>query len=158
MQLSALQSFFCLGRNGLPSVSFYPCSACGERARGKLATIYWAWFTPDQGRYAVRQRLCAPCYVRWYATPITDQEANPEACPYCHGSVGPDVDPTYATVYIPGREFIEVALATCANDAAVLRENAKMGAIPLPDRESVVGGPQPPNSATSVWDDLGLRP
>lgn len=139
-------------------MSFFPCGVCGERTKGKLAQIYWAWFEADQERYAVRQRLCAPCYVRWYAQPLTDQEANPDDCPFCHCSVGADLDPTYATVFIPGREYVEIALATCANDAAVLRENAKMGSIPLPNRESAVGGPQPPISATSVWDDLGLRP
>lgn len=140
-------------------MSFYPCGVCGDKpVRTKLAQIYWAWFEASGERHAVRQRLCPSCYVRWYATPLTDQQNNPEQCPYCHGSVGADLDPTYATVYIPGHEYLEVALATCANDAAVLRENAKMGSIVLADRQPAVGGPQPPNSATSVWDDLGLRP
>ena len=139
-------------------MSFYPCSACGEKPNGKLAAIYWAWFTASGERHAVRQRLCAACYVQWYATPLHDQEANPDQCPYCHGSVGGDLDPTYATVYIPGREFVEIALATCANDAAVLRANASVGAIPLPDRQPGNGGLQPPISATAAWDSLGLRP
>lgn len=140
-------------------MSFYPCSVCGEKdGFPKLAQIYWAWFEASGERYAVRQRLCPPCYVKWYATPLVDQEINPEACPFCHASVGGDLDPTFATVFIPGRQRLEIALATCANDAAVLRENAKMGAIRLPNRGPVDEGPRPLISATSAWDDLGLHP
>lgn len=145
-------------KEGTLSVAFYPCGICEEKPNGKLAQIYWAWFTPDGGRHAIRQRLCAPCFVEWFAKRFHQVEADPGNCPFCGGLVGADLDTTFATLYIPGKQFREYAIPTCANDAVALRYNASKGAIPLADRMVGGQGSQPTNSATSAWDELGLAP
>lgn len=138
-------------------MSVFPCSACGKRKPGKLASVYWAWFNADQQRSAWRQRLCADCYVKAIRQVIIDSIANPDSCPICHAEQTREADPLYATVYLPKREPEEYAFMTCDVDAAFLRAAAQAGAQKLADREVGVRGPSP-SSSTSAWDAIGLAP
>jgi hypothetical protein len=139
-------------------VSVFPCSACDKRKPGKLASVYWAWFTADNSRVACRQRLCIDCYVDSVVALVEDALENEEACPLCHTVCGGDADPTYATVYLPKREPTELAFATCGPDAAAVRILAQRGAQKLADREVGVRGPSPNGTSTSAWDAIGLNP
>jgi hypothetical protein len=139
-------------------VSVFPCSACGQRKPGKLASVYWAWFLADNSRSAYRQRLCIDCYVEEVNEPLVDSIQHSEACPFCHAVCGSDADPTYATIYLPKREPEEIVFATCGADAVTLRVAAQRGAQKLADREVGVRGPSTNGTSTSAWDAIGLKP
>ena len=137
-------------------MSAKPCSVHGARFNGKPASIYWAWFVADGSRIAYRQRFCAGCLKDGPLPILRSCIENEAACPICHGVSGSDADFTYATVYIPKQEPVELALATCGSDAVAVRVAAQVGAEKLPDREAGMRGPS--SSLTSAWDELGLSP
>lgn len=141
-------------------MSVFPCSACGQRRPGKLATAYWAWFRADGERSAWKVRYCAFCapkelsivsaaYVR-----LADVE-DAFACISCGANASEDSDPIYLTLYLPGKEPTELALQLDGACAAKLRGPITTIGERLPDRGGVVRGP---SSSTSAWDALGLGP
>jgi hypothetical protein len=128
-------------------MSIYPCSACGKRHPGKLATAYNAWFLEDGQRVAYRQRLCVGCLKDELGEVIRNQVEladTAETCPACGGSnENGDLDPTFVTVYLPGRDPAEFGLNTCVSCAAKLRVELRRGEDRLADRGAMVRGPSP---------------
>ena len=137
-------------------MSSKPCSVHGSRFPGKPASIYWAWFLADGSRRAYRQRFCGECFKDGPLKIIRDVLKNEAACPICHAVHGRDADETYATIYIPKQEAVELAIQSCGVDAVSLRSLAVVGAELLPDREAGMRGPS--SSPTSAWDDIPLWP
>ena len=137
-----------------------PCSVCGQRVLGKLASGYWAWFNADGGRSAWKLRYCPGC-AREHLSGLferlrsTDGMSNVFACISCGADASQDSDPMYLTLYLPGKEPTEIALQLDAACAAKLRIPIVERGLKLPDRSAGVRGPSP---STSAWDALGLSP
>lgn len=128
-------------------MSIYPCSRCKKRLPGKLATAYNAWFEGDNTRIAFKQRLCVGCLgeelgeIIRNAVELADDS---ETCPACGSGNGDgDMDPTFVTVYIPGREPAEFGLNTCGACAAKLRVELRQGGEALAERGAMLRGPSP---------------
>jgi hypothetical protein len=142
-------------------MSVYPCSRHGQRAPGKLASVYWAWFLADGTRRAYRERLCVPCYAQYVVSFAIEAQNAPENCPVCHTAVNGDADPCFATSYRPGNEPDEIMFNTCGVCAVEMRAPIVAGGIPLDDRTLGTSGegPRPLTQAspTAAWDTLGLR-
>lgn len=137
-----------------------PCSVCRQRAPGKLASAYWAWFNADGSRSAWKLRYCLGCAGDNLSQLLgrslgSDQMDSVFACVSCGASAETDSDPIYVTLYLPGKEPMEVALQLDAACAAKLRIPITTKGERLPDRGGVVRGPSP---STSAWDALGLSP
>jgi hypothetical protein len=140
-------------------VSVFPCSVCRARPSGKLASLYAAWFTTPDKRRAVKQRLCAECFKSEVTALYAASVENGEACPSCHAAVsGDDASPIYLTLYLPGREPVEMLLPLCDVCAVTQREQFARGAQPLADRGAGERGPSPQPSPTNQWDAIGLQP
>jgi hypothetical protein len=138
-------------------VALYPCSMCGQRRPGKLASAYWAWFRADGERTAWKQRVCAPCLIERIAPLVRKYaETNGENCPACGTTSTDDLDQVYLTLYVPSHEPVECAFATDAACAARIRVDAQLGATKLADRGASVRGPSP--TPTAEWDAIGLAP
>jgi hypothetical protein len=141
-------------------VSVFPCSMCGQRRPGKLATAYWAWFLTDGSRSAWRLRYCPGCAVESFKTLLDGSSpaagsTDVFACVSCGASAAEDQDPIYVTLYVPGKEPMELALQLDAACAAKLRIPLVDHGQRLADRGGVVRGPSP---SITAWDALGLSP
>jgi hypothetical protein len=141
-------------------VSVFPCSVCRQRKPGKLASAYWAWFNADGGRSAWRLRYCPGCAAEALSALLRESLALGEtsevfACVSCGASAEMDSDPMYVTLYVPGKEPMELALQLDAACAAKLRIPITAQGERLSDRGGLVRGPSP---TTTAWDALGLAP
>jgi hypothetical protein len=88
-----------------------------------------------------------------------EAQENVVACPVCHVGTLDDMDPVYATIYLPRQERMDAELACCPRDAVEVRNRALLGADRLPDRGAEVGGSSPqPVTAADAWAALGIRP
>jgi predicted RNA-binding Zn-ribbon protein involved in translation (DUF1610 family) len=131
-------------------VSPYPCSNCGQRSKGRLATSYNAWFDEQGGRICYRQRLCAPCltllagYLKGSAL---ENSSDVAACPVCGQDSSENLDPLYLMVYLPKQEAREYALTTCTSCASNLRVSLAAGGKLMPDRQGAGEGAPSPASA-----------
>jgi hypothetical protein len=134
-------------------VSVYPCSACGRRVPGRLASLYSAWFLADGSRTAWKQRLCVGC-VSERLRPLlaAASQASPDvtACPACGGNASDQLDPIYLTLYLPKQEPREFALTTDASCAVTLRLGLQERAERLPDRNGSSGS-QPNREDDDPW-------
>ena len=140
-------------------MSLYLCSACQERVPGKLSQVYWAWIRADGTRASMKQRLCMTCFCINVLPIATDALSAIVACPVCHAGTLDDMDPIYATVYMPGQPRMDVEMATCGPCAVEVRNRALAGAVELSDRQGALGGSSPPTiSAADAWAALGLTP
>jgi hypothetical protein len=77
------------------------------------------------------------------------------ACISCGTDASQDSDPMYLTLYLPGKEPMELALQLDSACAVKLRIPITTYGERLPDRGGVVRGPSP---SISAWDALGLEP
>jgi len=130
-------------RKVCPPVSVFPCSSCGQRQKGRLATVYSAWFDAKGKREAWKQRLCAPCLTTLTASFRDSLLANSldvTVCPLCGADNSTTLDPTYLTLYLPKRDPVESALCTCGSCAPSLRKLLQVGAQALADRQLESGG------------------
>lgn len=139
-------------------MSVYPCSMCKQRKPGKLANAYWAWFLADGQRTAWKVRYCPACAVESLRDVLSaSREVGPEssvfACVLCGADASQDSDPTYLTLYLPGKEPEEIAVQLDSACAVKLRSPITTHGDHQPDRGGLVRGPSP--SATA-WDVLGL--
>jgi hypothetical protein len=135
-------------------MSLYPCSACGERPIGqKLAQCTWAWWNAANTRVAWRQRLCVACYATTLAPLSIEAQNERLECPACHTNVELDMDPVYATVFVPGHGPLRLELPLCGPCAVEIRNRAMLGAVKLEDRGfgGQDTGPQTETPA-SAWD------
>lgn len=134
-----------------------PCSACGTRSGGKLASLYWAWFRVDGERTAWKQRLCVECTRTSLVTLLehsTQDSSILTMCPACGADASSDLDPIYLTLYLPKADPLSYELPTCAPCAARIRIAAQVGAQKLADRQQRSSS----SSDVSAWGELGLSP
>jgi len=118
-------------------MSVYPCSYCGQKSPGRLASIYSAWFLADGTRTAWKQRGCVRCVVSRFQTLLahsTDDSYAMTMCPACGMNSHEDLDPIYVSVYLPKQEPREYQLTTDSACAARLRLTLQDRAERLPDR------------------------
>jgi hypothetical protein len=142
-------------------MSLIPCSACRKRVPEKLSQVTWAWYRADGQRVAYRQRLCTSCYLS--AVQPLDVEPNFDelTCPACGMSVEHDMDPCYATAFLPGMGRVQLEIASCASCAVTIRQRAQEGAERLEDRPRVEGPESSPSTLStreSYWTGLGIVP
>lgn len=138
-----------------------PCSACGERAPGKLANCTFAYWNAANERSAWRQHLCIACYASQYVNVLQAAMDAPLACPMCHSDPGEQLDPCYVTLFLPTIGKSQHELATCAPCAVELRNRAQVGARKLDDRRLQSGGQDPgpqTDTAANAWAQLGITP
>ena len=127
-------------------MSGYPCSSCGQRVQGRIASAYVAWFKADGERVAYKLRLCFDC-VRVNFTPlfVAMREADPAVltwCPICAKETpSAELDPVYLTLYLPKDEPKEYAFQFHAVCAAKFRGPVATNGTRLPDRGGSVRGP-----------------
>lgn len=141
-------------------MSVFPCSVCRQRKPGKLATAYWAWFLADGSRSAWKVRYCPDCAADALSKLFNklrqmDGKSGVFDCVSCGRDSTGSSDPIYVTLYLPGKEPMEVALQLDAACAALLRIPIGEVGERLPDRGGVVRGPSP---SITAWDALGLAP
>jgi hypothetical protein len=136
-------------------VSLYPCSSCGQRQKGRLATFYNAWFDEQGERVCYRQRLCVPCVMLLREILSGTQCENSSAvacCPMCGSDSSANQSAIYLTVYLPKQEAREYALTTCTSCAMNLHESLQVGAQLMADRPGGEAGA--PASSSSAWSEV----
>ena len=139
-------------------MSLIPCSSCGQRVVEKLSQVTWAWQRADRVRVAYRQRLCLACYVaNVLGLDVEWMPGQPVTCPACHINSEDDMDPVYATAYVPGSGKLQYELGLCGPCAVEIRNRAMAGAEFLPDRPGGgVSGAPDTGSRTDAWSQLGI--
>lgn len=135
-------------------VSFYPCSNCGQRPPGKLATVYANWFEGEK-RAAWRNRLCVGCLTTLMGSLKGGESGDSSiltVCPMCGVDAAPTLNGIYLTVYPPKQSEREYALTTCASCAASLQKLLSERGDALGDRS--VGAAAPTDSPSSAWSSI----
>ncbi len=125
-------------------MSAYPCSSHGAKIKGKLATVYSAWFDSEGERQAWKQRLCAPCLTTLadsFKAALSTNASDLTVCPMCGQDSSTVLDPIYLNVYLPKRDPEEFALCTCSSCAPSLRSLLLVGAQRLTNRGTGSGAP-----------------
>jgi hypothetical protein len=138
-------------------VSIRPCHLCGQRVRGKLASLYWAWYLADNTRVAWRQNLCVGCLTEAFATLLksaAQQSDDDHNCPNCGAATSDDLDPLFAVLYLPQSEQREYELELDAACAAKVRTLIVDQGDRLTDRSGRGSGPTPPSD--NRWAELDL--
>src|SRR6266576_166950 len=137
------------------------CSMCNHKRPGeKLSSAYWAWYRADGERTAWKLRYCLAC-ARLHLPLLGDafraaeSSEDVSSCLSCGTNTAEDLDPIYCTLYLPGKEPMELELVLDGACAAKLRIPITENGERLPDRS---GGVRGPSSSVSAWDALGLSP
>lgn len=136
-------------------MSFYPCSECGQRANGKLATVYANWFGEGDVRVAWRKRYCVGCLTPLLASLKGGASADSShltVCPVCGEDASQNLSGIFLTIYPPKQPEREYALTTCESCAALLRQQLQTGGDRLPDRS--VGAAAPTATPESEWSRI----
>jgi len=136
-------------------MSFYPCSHCGQRIHGKLASIYSNWFTDSGDREAWRIRLCVGCLTALMGSLKNGSSGDSSGltvCPMCGSDSSQNLDGIYLTCYVAKQPEREYALTTCVSCAASLRERLQFGADRLGDRNAVAAATA--QNASAAWDSV----
>jgi len=141
-------------------VPLIPCSVCRTRDYDKLSQVTWAWNPVPRQRVAYRQRLCVGCFAGRVL--VMDREIDPQArlvCPACGIDTEADMEPVYATAYVPGVGKMVYEWPLCPTHSDIVRAAAQEGAELLPEREPESRG-QAPSTAPPVspWERLGIMP
>lgn len=133
-------------------MSFYPCSNCGQRAVGKLATVYANWFNSEEQREAWRMRYCAVCLTTLMASlqaARSQESSNLTICPSCGKDSSETLSGIFLTVYPPRSDSREYALTTCLSCATSLRAAFTDHGELLRDRNA--GAAAPANAGGNEW-------
>lgn len=136
-------------------MSFYPCSNCGQRVPGKLATVYSNWFEGEGNRVAWRQRLCVDCLTGLMGSLKAGDSADSSlltVCPMCGKDSSQDLSGIFLTIYPPKQSEREYALTTCVSCADSLQKLLQTGADPLRDRSA--GAAAPADAPQSAWSQI----
>jgi hypothetical protein len=134
-------------------MSFYPCSMCGQRTKGRLASVYSNWFNDQEEREAYRQRLCVDCLTELMGGLKNAQLSDSGSltvCPSCGQDSSDNLFGVYLTIYPPKQPEREYALTMCVPCAELLRLRLETGADKLGDRK--VGAAAPTNTPNAAWD------
>lgn len=142
-------------RRSPAGMSFYPCSMCGQRTKGRLAAVYSNWFNESEEREAWRQRLCVDCLMEMMAglkNGASSDSGSLTVCPSCGTDSSQNLFGIYLTIYPPKQSEREYALTMCAPCAELLRSRLQTGADRLGDRG--VGAAAPTTLPNSAWDKV----
>jgi len=142
-------------------MSLIPCDACHKRVPEKLSQVTWAWYQANGERVAWRQRLCTACYCMTVLPMDIPLDLDELHCPVCHISTERDMDPIYATAYLPGQGRQQFEFPTCPACAVTVRVRAQEGAIKLEGRSGVEGpgaSPSTPTTREAYWANIGIQP
>jgi hypothetical protein len=142
-------------------MALQPCSACQKRPQEKLSQVTWAWNPQPTKRIAYRQKLCLACFQeRFLALDKPIPEIGNIPCPACGIDTGGDMDPVYATAFVPGIGKFTLELALCSADAVEVRVRATENAELLPEREPGSGARNqaPEDAPLTAWERLGIVP
>lgn len=146
-------------------MSLLPCSNCNKRPRGKLATLYLAWFS-GSSRVSKKLRLGPECvgeyaeYIRTQnALPAEDDTVDwPSECGSCKTPTADNFDPTYINVFMPKMEMVALVLPQCSECAAVARAFLSTGSEDLPDRNAQSKNGLPTTATdTNAFADIQWR-
>ena len=135
-------------------MSQYPCSSCGQRTKGRLATLYNAWFNDEGTRECYRQRLCASCITTLadiLRASASESSLDVACCLGCGKDASAELSPIYLTVFLPKQEQREYALTMCLSCATSLRSTLMVGAQLMQDRGGNGGG-----LVSAEWEAIGL--
>lgn len=137
-----------------------PCSHCRLRPEEKLSQVTWAWNPRPGERLAYRQRLCVSCFCTDVLA--LDKPFEPDGrvtCPACGIDTEDDMEPVYATAYVPGSGKITFEFPLCPAHAVDVRVRAQSNALLLPERDPESRGLAPRLAPpVSAWDKLGITP
>jgi RNase P subunit RPR2 len=136
-------------------MSFFPCSQCGQRERGKLAAVYANWFDDSGDREAWRQRLCVACLTDLMGGLKNGTSADSSvltACPSCGSDASQTLNGIYLTIYPPKQSEREYALTMCGSCGPILRQRLSTNADRLGDRNA--GAAAPANAPSAAWDSV----
>ena len=127
-------------------MSLLPCSSCGQRPPGKIATLFARWHN-DQGEFVGwKLRQCAPCLTTLVGSLLahrSDESSNQTVCPTCGLESSATLKGIYLFVFAPKQPAREFALTTCASCAANWRASFEGFGEFLPDRQVGVGAAAP---------------
>lgn len=136
---------------------FRVCALCEKKPKGKLASLYWAWFLADESRVAWRQIICVECFSTTYLSLLqkcNGTSTDSYTCLGCGGSLADDLAPVFLNLYLPRQEAREFELGMCAVCAAHLQISMQHGAEKLPDRKA--SSPTPSSTVADAWAALEL--
>ena len=142
-------------------MSLIPCDYCGTRVPEKLAQVTTAWYRADGERVAYRQRLCTACYCTNVLPLDKETDFKELKCPACGISTEHDMDPVYATAYVPGAGRQQFEFPTCAACAVHIRSRAQKGGAKMENRERVdgpVASPSTQPARDAYWAAIGIVP
>ncbi len=135
-------------------MSYFPCSNCGQRVVGKLASIYANWFEGEE-REAWRTRLCASCLTDLMGSLKAGESADSSmltVCPMCGKDSSQNLSGVYLTIYPPKQPEREYALTTCGSCAITLRQLFTRAGDKLPNRNAGAAAPAQPQH--SEWSSI----
>lgn len=141
-------------------MSLIPCDYCHRRVPEKLCQATWAWYMANSVRVAYRQRLCTQCYCTNLLPLDKPTDFDALTCPGCGCSTEHDMDPVYATVYVPGAGRQQFEFPTCAVCAVEIRVRAQQGSALLEERRGVEGpgsSPSTPPVHSDYWSALAIN-
>ena len=142
-------------------MSLIPCDSCAKRVQEKLSQVTWAWYRADGQRVAFRQRLCVTCYCTNLLPLDKEKDFDNLTCPACGVGTDRDMDPVYATAFVPSAGRQQFEFATCAPCAVEIRNRAQVGAQKLEGERSsreASGGLTTPTTRESYWSQIGIIP
>lgn len=128
-----------------------PCAGCSQLVKGKLATVYSAWFNTQGEREAWKQRFCAPCLMQAMdalKALASENLSDLIVCVSCGANSSESINAIYLNVYLPKQEGREYALPMCDSCASSARELLQVNASKLPDRGNQSKGDDPWSSIT----------
>jgi hypothetical protein len=131
-----------------------PCSICGEKPRGKAATVYWRWASSVNDWARFKGRYCATCFVTcilpvYQAAKLSNAEECIEDDKEGHEG---EVVLTYGTLYTPkSDEGTSFQIAHCLTHLGRAREAMIHGAQDLSLEGSGSGRP-----VTDPWEAVAL--
>lgn len=135
-------------------MSLRPCDVCKGHIEAKPVSLYWAWNPDPHTRVALRQRLCTACFGQTVVPWQINGEQPVLVCPVCGIGTVDDYDATYVTIVVPGFPKLSCEWATCGSCALTVREFARTGADPLPERQLGAEASAPsPSDTRLTWEE-----
>lgn len=139
----------------MPSV----CSICKRRSADKLASVYWAWYPEPDRRDAFKVQYCrgdadmlSAAVAMGYHNEFNPRPADSDGCCNCGTAITDGVWlVTYAKVYIPKMEALDLELWSCEPCAIHLRSHVLEYGTRLPAREQ---SSVPIRARESPWGSL----
>lgn len=130
-----------------------PCSRCGERCRGKMASLYFSWYPDRDHRTSFLVKSDPECAAQLLVPLLTRRDDQLLLCPECDTPLNDSAAKTYLTAYIPRKEQYDDTYETCASCADAFRDRMSFGGRLQPDRGVEVRGPSP---SAMAWDAIPI--